>query len=79
MTRSATMAKLEAIVHHASSVTTPMEESMILTETYALDSLDLVEIQMKIEVEFDCKFSVEEDPRLYGTVGEIIDLIEGLT
>lgn len=67
--------EIAALYSNASSNTKITEESHF-TDDLGFDSLDIVEMSMAIEFEFDIILEDEELERI-NTVGELVQLVEG--
>lgn len=53
----------------------PVEESSLLIDTFGMDSLDKIDLWLKMEDKFKIDIP-EHEIRACNTVGEILDLIE---
>ena len=57
----------------------PLEETHRLNEDLRIDSLMMLQLLVWIEAEFGLRIPEEEvDPRVFGTVGSLLDFMEGL-
>jgi len=73
--------KLEGIIHHKLGVepVSQLRDDMKLNEELRLDSIMLVQLIVYIEMELEIWIPEDEiDPRVFTTVGSLLDFIEAL-